>query len=102
MGGGVEVGVYKKGMNEGANAGKEEERSEEEGAQLHFIAQSLTSCTDQYRSTKGDERVDRERVCVCVFRCIHSKVVYLFGGWRVPLCLRCACAGGKGGEEEVS
>lgn len=27
---------------------EKEERSEEEGALLHFIAQSLTSCADRY------------------------------------------------------
>lgn len=52
--------------------------SEEEGAPLHFIAQSRTSCADRYRSTKGDERPDC--VCVCAplvqgssTRLVHSK-----------------------------
>lgn len=62
---------------------EKEERSEEEGALLHFIAQSLTSCTDRYRSTKGDERPDQVCVseCVCVHRYIYtySKIVHLFG-----------------------
>ena len=49
---------------------EKEERSEEEGALLHFIAQSLTSCPDRYWSTKGDERLDRVCVCVYVYVCV--------------------------------
>ena len=49
---------------------EKEERSEEERVLLHFIAQSLTSCTDQYRSTKRDERP--HRACACMSVCMYT------------------------------